>query len=208
MRPEVYVAIEGLAALEGIGKIGDDVTKALTMTLNRAADRFRTRADKAIRSEVNFPASYLRPSTGRLKVSKYSTAKALEAIVSGRVEATSLARFSTSRSLTPGKKPRGGKIAVRVKKKGPAKKIPRAFLIRLNNDNIGLAVRQKDGTKPPGAYKPKHIGNNVYLLYGPSVDQALVAATSGDGVARRLSPEIEEFIATEFPRQLARLGVK
>lgn len=205
MRPSVYVAVEGIASLSGTEADPEIIAKALTMTLNRAAERFRTRADRAIRADINFAASYLRPSQGRLTVRKKASRQALEAIVSGRVEATSLARFVRRKSLAPGQRVPGGKIGVKVKTKGTVKQIPRAFLIRLKNDNIGLAVRQKDGTKPPG-YKPKHIGDNIYLLYGPSVDQALMSATNGGGVVREITPEIAAFIETEFKRNLTRLG--
>lgn len=177
------------------------IETALMRAVNKTADRARTRAAKLVLDQVAFPASYLAPSHGRLSVaSKATKDNPFEAIISGRDQATSLARFTKQKPVTGGKQHRGGKIGVTVK---PCQKkfIERAFLINLKNNNIGLAVRT-DGSAPSNAFKPKEIFPNVWLLYGPSVDQVLSAATDGDGVYEQIGPEMLEFLNEEFNRQV------
>lgn len=195
----VLIVIEGLDGLKFIPEFSDTVETAMTRALNTTAAKSRTKMDRAIRIQVAFPASYLRPSTKRLWVSKKAKPNAFEATIQGRGRPTSLARFTRQKPLPGGKRHRGGKINVTVKP-GRKKSIKRAFLIRLNSGNVGLAVRT-DGNKPKGAYKPKLIGNNVWLLYGPSVDQTLIAATTGKGVVEELTPDMLDALEVEFMRQ-------
>lgn len=183
-----------------VPEMTETVETALVRALNKAADMSRTRAARAVREQVAFPASYVSPANKRLWVSRRAKQAAFEAVVEGRGRATSLARFSKQKPLPPGKRHRDGQIAVTVKP-GVTRKISRAFMINLNNGNVGLAVRT-DGPPPRGAYKPKSIGKNLWLLYGPSVDQALSAASDGDGVYAELSPETLEFVEAEFNRQM------
>ena len=71
----------------------------------------------------------------------------------------------------------------------------RAFVMELRGGNRGLAIRT-DGSKPRGAYKPKPIGKNLFLLYGPSVDQ--VFRTVSEDVA----PDVADELEVEFNRLL------
>ena len=177
------------------------IETALLRSINKTADRARTLASQDIREQVAFPASYLAPSAKRLFVSTKATkASPFEAVISGRDRPTSLARFTNQKPLGGGQRHRGGQVAVTVKP-GVRRYIKRAFLITLNNSNVGLAVRT-DGGPPNNAYAPKEIGKNLWLLYGPSVDQALSAASDGDGVYSELSPEALEFVEVEFNRQM------
>ena len=182
----------------------DDMTNtvelALTRALNKTADRSRTRAARAAREQVAFPASYVSPSSKRLWVKTRARKGHFTTIIEGRGNATSLARFTRQGVLSGGRRHKGGKINLMVKP-GRSSTISRAFLIRLKNNNIGLAVRT-DGSKPKGAYKPKLLGKNLWLLYGPSVDQALSAASDGDGIFEEMTPETLDFLNDEFNRQL------
>lgn len=183
-----------------VPEMTERVELALVRALNKVAERSRTRAARSVREQVAFPASYVSPSNRRLWVSRKAKRGAFEAVVEGRGRPTSLATFARGRSQVPGKRPKDGSIAVTVKP-GVTKKIARAFLMTLNNNNVGLAVRT-EGLPPRGAHKPKLIGKNLWLLYGPSVDQALMAASDGDGVFEELTPENLEFLEYEFNRQM------
>ena len=177
------------------------IETALLRSINKTADRARTLASQDIREQVAFPASYLAPSAKRLFVSTKATkASPFEAVISGRDRPTSLARFTNQKPLGGGQRHRGGQVAVTVKP-GVRRYIKRAFLITLNNSNVGLAVRT-DGGPPSNAYAPKEIGKNLWLLYGPSVDQVLSAASNGGGIYEEIVPETLDFLNNEFNRQL------
>ena len=177
------------------------IETALLRSINKTADRARTLASQDIREQVAFPASYLAPSAKRLFVSTKATkVSPFEAVISGRDRPTSLARFTNQKPLGGGQRHRDGQIAVTVKP-GVRRYIKRAFLITLNNSNVGLAVRT-DGGPPNNAYAPKEIGKNLWLLYGPSVDQVLSAASNGGGIYEEIVPETLDFLNDEFNRQL------
>ncbi|UUV43210.1 minor tail protein [Rhodobacter phage RcCWillis] len=177
------------------------IEDALLRSVNKTADRARTQASKEVRNQVAFPASYLSPSAKRLWVSSKATkANPFQAVISGRDRPTSLARFSSQKPLAGGQRHRGGQVAVTVKP-GVKRYIKRAFLISLNNGNAGLAVRT-EGAPPNNAFKPKSLGKNLWLLYGPSVDQVLSAASDGDGIYEEMVPDMLDFLNAEFIRQL------
>ncbi|MER9524088.1 phage tail protein [Mesorhizobium sp. M0292] len=183
-----------------VGEVTANVETALIRALNRTADRSRTRAARAAREQVSFPASYVSPSSKNLWVKTRARRGSLTTIIEGRGQPTSLARFSRQGVLTGGARHRGGKVNVTVKP-GHTKSISRAFIIRLKNNNLGLAVRT-NGESPAGAFKPKAIGKNLWLLYGPSVDQALSAASREGGIFQDMTPETLDDLETEFNRQL------
>jgi hypothetical protein len=177
-----------------------NIELALIRAINKTADRARTIAARNILEQVAFPTSYLAPSAKRLFVkTKANKSNPFEAIISGRDRPTSLARFTKQKPISGGG-PKGGQIGVTVSP-GRTHYIKRAFLITLNNGNVGLAVRTTGGP-PNNAYKPKSLGNNAWLLYGPSVDQVLSAASDSGGVYQEISPETLEFLNDEFLRQL------
>lgn len=176
-----------------------NIELALIRAINKTADWARTRAARNVMEQVAFPASYLAPSAKRLFVKTKATKSGpFEAIISGRDRPTSLARFTRQKPVSGRHK--GGQIAVTISP-GRTRSIKRAFLITLNNGNIGLAIRT-DGGPPSNAYKPKEIGKNLWLLYGPSVDQVLSAASDSGGVYEEISPETLEYLNEEFLRQL------
>lgn len=79
----------------------------------------------------------------------------------------------------------------------------RAFLMRLKagnsietKSNLGLAVRTAKGKRPDKAYKPVKVSENLWLLYGVSVDQAFRTARE------KVRPEAEAYLEAEFNRLL------
>ena len=87
-------------------------------------------------------------------------------------------------------------------KRGRTKTLRKAFLVNLRNGNVGLAVRLKQGeTLQNKTYgKPVMLGKNLYLLYGPSVDQVFRT------VADDSLPMLGEEVSKEFFRNFARLS--
>jgi hypothetical protein len=208
---DLYVVVEDEGALSYVGEMTKEIETATVRAINKAADFARTQAQRRIMEQVAFPATYLNPSQGRLKVTARAKPGALEATVTGRGRPTSLARFAASSTPKPGARTKsgnrrgtGGGVSVTVKP-GNKTKIARAFLVNLpgavDSKNLGLAVRT-DGGPPPGAYKPKQLSENVWLLYGPSVDQVLWGLRNNGGVIEELEPEILYTLRSEFSRQL------
>lgn len=176
------------------------VEVALQRALNRMADLMRTKMSRVAREQVNFPATYVSPSAKRLWVAQRARRGKMSIVIEGRGQATSLARFTKQKPLGAGQRHKGGKITVEVKP-GRRRAIPRAFLMNLRGGNVGLAVRTEGGP-PKNAFSPKLIGKNLYLLYGPSVDQALSSARHGGGIFEEVSDEALDALENEFHRQL------
>jgi hypothetical protein len=199
---QFQIVIEGLKKDSWVGDLSPEkVKRAASMSLNRIAQRARTKSDRALREQIAFPARYLGPASERLWVQQKSSVNKIEAIVRGTGQPTSLARFAGRTKLPkPGYGHRAGGVNVTVKP-GQRNFIKRAFLIRLKNDNIGLAVRTSGG-KPTNSFKPKLIGKNLYLLYGPSVDQALLDARQQGGIYEEISMETLNEWDREFTRLL------
>lgn len=190
---DVYaVAIEGLSALQDFEKLPDEVIKAARLAVNATARRGQAVAARSMERQVHFPRGYLTGKEGRLSISKFAEGNDLEARVKGRDRPTSLARFVRGPLVTSGKNRTRG-VTVEVKP-GIARRMDGAFAIRLNNGNTGLALRTKDGKRPSAG--AKLIGPNLYLLYGPSVDQVFVDTRN------QVRPELEDYMEREFSRLL------
>lgn len=199
MTPNFTIVIEGITAGAYVGNLSPaKVTAAARMALNKTAERKRTRADRMLRDQIAFPARYLGPASKRLWVQTKASNASLEAIIRGRGQPTALARFSRQKPAPPGRGQRGGGVSVTVKP-GQRRVIKRAFLITLRNNNVGLAVRTSGG-RPRNAYFPKEIGKNLWLLYGPSVDQALIDARQQGGIYEEISTEVLDALDAEFSR--------
>lgn len=204
MAEQYAVAIEGLDALKSFDDIPKDIIKAARMTINSAAKRAYASAGRNIRRQVNFPAGYLTGEKGRLQITKFATNENLESVITGRQRPTSLARFVNGSFSVGGARKAGVRVEV---KPGSVRRLPGAFLIRLRagtasldtKSNLGLAVRTRNGHPPPG-YKPLPLGKNLWLLYGPSVDQVFYSVRTKRGVAQDITPEIESFMEKEFLR--------
>jgi hypothetical protein len=183
------IAVEGLADLTDITNLDERILRNAARAINTTADRGRTASARAILTQIHFPASYLNPSEGRLVVTQRAAGQSLSATIKGRDAPTSLARFvvGSKKPLAP------GGVTVEVKP-GHARFLKRAFIFPLKNDNLGLAMRTADGSPPAKAYKPKKIGAGLYLLFGPSVDQAFKA------VREDVTPALLDFLDDEFNR--------
>lgn len=168
----------------------NDTVKGPAMTL----------LEKQMRGEIDFTADYL---DERMGVTRLATKGRLEAAISGRDRPTSLARFA--RGQTP-ENTRNRRVVVKVKGRGSPVTLDRAFLLRLRNGNIGLAIRLPRGQSPDKSYGAVHVPSatrrdtEMWLLYGPSVDQVL------RGVATDRMDDIGEMVSTRFFTQFERLS--
>lgn len=176
--------------------------QAANMAINSTAERKALPDIRAeMREQLSFPSGYLEGSDGsgkkRLSVSRKASKGSPSATISGRDRATSLARFRM-----PGQDAKNTRnLGVRVRvKPGYTRTLKKAFLITLRNGNIGLAVRLKPGDNLANSSAAKLLSNNVYLLYGPSVDQVFRS------VATDTTPKILSDVRDEFLRQFARLS--
>lgn len=167
-----------------------------SQVINKTVDRARKSSADKMRDQVRFPASYLQGESSRLQVTQRASPNKLEAVITGRSRATSLARFASS-----AKKSRTG-VMVEVKPGSPHL-IPGTFLMPLKSGaeaggNMGLAIRVKQGQRPKNAYRPVKINDRLWLLYGPSVNQVFKT------VREDVSPEAAMFMQQEFKRLISR----
>jgi hypothetical protein len=195
MAEEFVVAMQSATADAMMGDLSaPKIALNLQRSINRTAEKYRTESAREIRTQVNFPASYLAPSNGRLTVTKHADSDDLSAVITGRHRPTSLARFAVS---TKNAGQRGARVSVQP---GLASFLPRAFFVNLRSgntdtkNNVGLAIRLPAGKRPSAAYKPTELAPGLWLLYAPSVDQVF------DDVAGDLSPAAAEFLEAEFLR--------
>lgn len=166
--------------------------------LNHVATREgMTMLRRDMEAQVAFPAGYL-ASEDHMYASRTATPTSLEAAIAGRDRPTSLARFAPGQDIAS---TRGKKIIIQVKR-GVTRVIKRGFMVNLKNGNRGLAIRLKPGEKPTGTTKAVLLDNNVYLLYGPSVDQVLGT------IAQSEMPALMDMVASEFSRQFVWKGFK
>lgn len=194
----VVVAIEGIEDIPDLEAMTPEITRAARRAVNAATDRARAWSAKAIEEQVNFPPNYLRGENSRLRVVKRAKGNDLESVIQGRFEPTSLARFAVGTRV--GHKKVGG-VPLEIKP-GSSVFMKRAFLVGLqagdprvrNLANVGLAVRSE--SRPRAAYKPRKLGENLWLLYGPSVDQVF------RDVAQDVQPRVDEYLNREFTRLL------
>jgi hypothetical protein len=159
---------------------------------------------KGVEDQVDFGPGYL--TTDRLGVRTRATEDHLSVMISGRQRATSLARFA--RGQTP-QSTRGKGVSVRVQRGKGGQLLPKAWLVRLRsgsgeqNDysNLGLAVRLKPGERLRNKREVRSVqlDQNVYLLYGPSVDQVFREVMVTD------TPVVLDKMSNEFFRQFFRL---
>lgn len=172
----------------------EESEKAMAIAINQVVERDGLAVLKRdMREQVNFPAGYLEGN--RLSVVRRAGRGSLEAVIRGRDRATSLARFAQGQS--PGNtRGRGVRVTVR---KGETRILRRAFLVKLRNGNVGLAVRLRDGEQMKFSQAAVELSDNLYLLYGPSVDQVF------RGVAEDRSGDIANMVSKQFLRQFDRL---
>lgn len=192
--------LEGLATY--FRTAADAAVPAMRMAINDVATRGgMALIREEMTDQIAFPRGYL---TGdRIGVTKRATNASLEAVITGRKRATSLARFTSARTINQ-------KVGVSVRvSRGRTTYLKQAWLVRLkkgasldeDNYNIGLAVRLRPGEKlnKKTVHQSWLVAGQVALLYGPSVDQVF-QEVAGDVV-----DPISEMVQDEFFRQFARL---
>lgn len=168
--------------------------KAALYAINDTLDRTGlAQIRKQMRAEIDFPANYL--EDGRLFVARRARPGSLEGVIRGRDRATSLARFARGQNAS-NTKGRGVRVTIA---KGRTVHMKKAFFVNLRNGNQGLAVRLAPGQQLHNSKKAVKLANNVYLLYGPSVDQVF------RGVAVEQTPKIQNELSLQFLRQFERL---
>lgn len=173
----------------------DIAEQAAVLAINETVEREGlTLIKRDMRDQVNFPSGYLEGE--RLRVSRKASRGNLEAVIRGRDRPTSLARFAQGQ--TPANT-RGRGVRVSVKR-GSTEVLRKAFLVNLKNGNLGLAVRLKPGDKLRNSSAAQQLADNVWLLYGPSVDQVF------RGVADDRADDLTEMISSKFNRQFGRLS--
>lgn len=194
MNDAFVVAIDGLPDNMPLEALPKRIQQNAVRAVNYAAKRGRTRAAKEIRQQVNFPASYLYDSAGRLTVQTAKTISDL-AEIRGHWRPTSLARFATRGTV--------GKPGVSLQvKPGKATRSNRMFLIRLRagtadletKSNMGLAIRLKPGERVTGKLTTVQMKNGLTLLYGPSISQVFRSVAADE------TPAVEEDLTREFLR--------
>ena len=186
MSGDYVVVVEGLSSLEDIENLDANILLRARQAINKTVDRTRTSSAKSMREQINFPARYL---NDRLTVTKRPSGSSLQAVISGRDRPTSLARFATNRNQKP------GKAGVNVQVDASAsKRMARAFLIKLRNGNLGLALRLKKGESMTNSRAAVLMSKGLYLLYGPSVDQVFQSVSQDE------APKAAEYLEQEFLR--------
>ncbi len=191
---DAYVVLVQSNALDGLSDIGPNIERNLARAVNTITRNARAEAARRMRKQVNFPAHYLSGENGRLTITKRASETDLSAAITGRHRPTSLATFATS-----SRSKRSAGVTVQVQP-GLSTRLPGAFFVNLRRGqsgalgNVGLAIRLPEGQQPSRAYKPKRLGRNLWLLYGPSIDQVF------DDVADEMSPDLAEKLEAEFFR--------
>lgn len=187
----------------------ENARTAARLAINDIASRRAVpRLRKAMREEVNFPAGYLE-DTERFGVTRRATDADLSATITARFKPTSLARFASNQSFEGAR--RTGGVSVKVNTSGAGARIKGAFFVKLrrggdNSDgfNVGLALRLRPGERLTGRRKGStgvELAPNLYLLYGPSVDQVFRETSVAE------SPVIADELQQEFLRQYVRISV-
>lgn len=201
------VKTSGLPDFEDrLAAMPEKAVKAAVLATNAAATKAAVWGKREVISQVAFPKRYL---DDKLKVVSKANANNIEAVVRGEFQARSLASFAANKPKTFAK---FYKIAPRLRIKPTSNAGSfgtRMFFLALRQGqrfdeeafNVGLAVRLKKGEQlrnTTGAVKATKIPN-VYLLYGPSVNQVFQT------VAPNIAGDVANYQATEFERQFRRL---
>lgn len=186
--------------------------KAGKLAINDTIRRGRRMVKQEIMTQVNLSSSYLNKS--RL-TENFASEQNLTGSIVGRRRPTSLARFDTEQLYAPNKTRSGKKRnGVSLKVKSRRKVIPRAFLMDLkagsrDGGNKGLVIRLPDGQKPKRKFRAKPLykdrQTNLWLLYGPSVNQVMSSEKGGESMITKMQPQLNSYLNREFRRQFGRL---
>ena len=191
----MYVmTITGLNRLKELEDLPEKHARAASMAVNATARRARGNAAERMLKQVAFPHNYLAEKAGRLKIARYASKDKLEATIEARDKPTSLSRFVRGGAKVRTKGSKAGPGLHVVVKPGFAQYMRSAFIMKLKNGNLGLAVRSdsapRRGAKPLYAKK----ATKLWLLYGPSVDQVF------KDVRGQIVDDAEMFMEREYER--------
>lgn len=187
-----------------VARIPEIADEASRFAVNDTADFAHAESSRRIRDQVAFKVSYLGTADGggNLAVAKRATRGGdPEAILVGRMRPTSLMRF------VQGTFQRGRPVRLRVSP-GRLSSMSNAFPMKLrrgrgiydpDNANEGLAIRLKKGESVRNKREMVQVSGNLYLLYGPSVDQVFRT------VRADVAPAVSEHLERDFLRHYARL---
>lgn len=197
------VTVEGLESLAEFTGLDKKVAPAAARAINKVARDQRSKAERLISEQVNFPSGYLSQAQGRLAVTNFAKPSQLAAVITARGRPTSLARFAKRQTSRTG-------VTVEVKP-GKAIHLKNSFLLKLRAGasqvetkfNMGLAVRLAPGERIANKVRQIQVSKGLYLLYGPSVQQVFLD-NSGNGVASDISNETSRRLEEEFIRQVER----
>lgn len=190
------VVIEGLKSFDDMDKLDPAITRLARMAVNDTTRWAQRTSARKMEQQVNFPKGYLTGEDGRLSIAQYATDSKLQGIVRGRDRPTSLARFVVGGAKKKVGERGGVSVAVDP---GIAKFMPSAFVIKLRNNNLGLAFYSKSG-KVPDSHGAKKLSKNTWLLYGPDVSQVF------NLVRQDLVPEAAQYLEDTFDR-LVKAGI-
>lgn len=205
----VDLDIRGLEqARRRIVAIPDVAERAAVLAVNDTARFGHAESSRQIRSRVAFKAGYLGSAEkggSRLRIRQRAKDGDPTAIIAARQRPTSLATFAQS-SLANWK--RGKTVKVRVATGRGSKAIKGAFPIRLRRggmsvsedaNNMGIALRLKEGERVRNKHEMVQLNGSLYLLYGPSVDQVFRM------VSEKIAPELGDKLEANYTRQFDRL---
>lgn len=191
---ELSLTIRGLKSLDDIKDIPKKSQIAAQRAINQTLRNTRARSGRQLRQEVAFPARYLTGQDGKIEQISAGAGR-LEGKLMAGSKPVSLARFVSGT-------PKKGKVKVEVQP-GAQRAMPGAFLLGLGKaggESTLLAVRSPG--KPTGAYRPRRLAKSLWLLYGPSVAQALIGANGRKGIWPDIEGEVAAALEREYLRQL------
>jgi hypothetical protein len=192
MADNYVVIVEGMSEVQSlIDETTGNLNLRASQAINKTLDHYRAKLSKGVRSQINFAANYVGPNSGRLSVSTYSSRNNLYGKINARDRPTSLARF------VKGTPRRGAGVRVEVSK-GVISTLSKSFLINLNGNNRGLAIRSNTPISNK-RIKVKPIKGNLYLLYGPSVNQ-IVQTILDENENGQYKENIAAYMEAEFAR--------
>jgi len=189
------VTIQGINSLLDLKDLPRKSQIAAQRAVNQTLRNTRAKSGRMLRQEVAFPARYLTGADGKIEQFSASAGK-LEGKLVAASRPTGLARFVTNPNA------KRGKLRVEVQP-GGQRTLPGAFMLGLGKaggEASMLAVRSPG--KPSGAYRPRRLGKSLWLLYGPSVAQALLGASGRKGIWPDMEGEIAAALEKEYLRQL------
>lgn len=202
----VEIELKGFVeARRAINRIPADVDLASMRSVNDSASFAQSESSRLIRDQVNLSASYIGNANdpgARLRVAKRAKPGDNEAIVAGRKRPTSLAQFMQ------GTFKRGNPVKLKVAP-GRVTRIPNAFPIKLrrgtgsydpSSANAGIALRLKPGESVRNKREMVKIAGNLYLLYGPSVDQVF------RDVSADVAPAVSLYMEDRFTHHYSRIS--